>query len=452
MPRIRKYLYVPYNERQEAKNLGALWDIKEKKFFVPYYLEQNLFEKWSKEKQERKFQAQKTSPSYQNIDTNEAMAQFKTALQAQGFIIDTPIMNGKIQRCRVEGDKGNEKSGAYLGHLDEYPAGFIQNHKTGYKANWKFELTKEYNANSVNSNTTTQQNHLNQNNINTLNTTLQHSLHSNTNLKKAYEEKHKERELELLSLQQKTALRLEKEYNESKEASPSHPYLLSKGLKQSYDLKVDRFNNLLIPLKDIKGKLWSLQRISENGSKIIGVIKNKEEKDIEYSARKKACFYTQLPLEKHKEFYLCEGFATAMSLQELLNKPVIMAVDAGNLKSVVEVLKANFPNQAITLFADNDLKATLQGRKNVGVESAKQIQENFPDIQIIIPSISKEEALNGMSDFNDVYLAKGMKELRKQINSHNFHSKFSTFTQKIQNSQNLKLAENSKNKDRDLDR
>lgn len=135
MPRIRKYLYVPYNERQEAKNLGAIWDIKEKKFFVPYYLEQNLFEKWSKEKQERKFQAQKTSPSYQNIDTNEAMAQFKTALQAQGFIIDTPIMNGKIQRCRVEGDKGNEKSGAYLGHLDEYPAGFIQNHKTAYKAN-----------------------------------------------------------------------------------------------------------------------------------------------------------------------------------------------------------------------------------------------------------------------------------------------------------------------------
>lgn len=406
MPRIRKYLYVPYNERQEAKNLGAIWDIKEKKFFVPYYLEQNLFEKWSKEKQERKFQAQKTSPSYQNIDTNEAMAQFKTALQAQGFIIDTPIMNGKIQRCRVEGDKGNEKSGAYLGHLDEYPAGFIQNHKTGYKANWKFELTKEYNGDFV-----------------------------NTNLKKAYEEKHKERELELLSLQQKTALRLEKEYNESKEASPSHPYLLSKGLKQSYDLKVDRFNNLLIPLKDIKGKLWSLQRISENGSKIIGVIKNKEEKDIEYSARKKACFYTQLPLEKHKEFYLCEGFATAMSLQELLNKPVIMAVDAGNLKSVVEVLKANFPNQAITLFADNDLKATLQGRKNVGVESAKQIQENFPDIQIIIPSISKEEALNGMSDFNDVYLAKGMKELRKQINSHNFHSKFSTFAQKIHKEQ-----------------
>lgn len=30
MPRQRKYLYVPYEEKQEAKNLGAIWDAKEK--------------------------------------------------------------------------------------------------------------------------------------------------------------------------------------------------------------------------------------------------------------------------------------------------------------------------------------------------------------------------------------------------------------------------------------
>lgn len=101
------------------------------------------------------------------------------------------------------------------------------------------------------------------------------------------------------------------------------------------------------------------------------MIKSKEEKDIEYSARKRACFYTQVPLKEHKQFYLCEGFATAMSLQELLKEPVIMGVDAGNLK------------------------ASLNEETNVGLESAKAIKEEFKDVTIIIPELSKEEALQG---------------------------------------------------------
>lgn len=397
MPRSRKYLFVPYNEREEAKSLGAIWDFKEKKFFAPYYLEQSLFEKWSEERQSTKPQTQKTH-SYQNIDTNEALFQFKTALQNQGFIVDIPIMNGKIQRCKVEGDKGNEKSGAYLGHLDEYPAGFIQNHKTGFKTNWKFELSKD--KDNIGSNYTHHSN------------TPQHSLNSfNAN----HKEKQEQKELELLALQKKTALRLEKEYSQSKETSLSHKYLLAKGLKQNYNLRVDKFNNLLIPLQDSKGKLWSLQRISESGSKIIGVIKNKDERDIEYSARKKGCFYTQTPLQEHKQFYLCEGFATAMSLQELLKEPVIMGVDAGNLKAVIQDLKQDYPNTKITLFTDNDLKASLNGKVNVGLESAKAIKEEFKDITIIIPELSKEEALQGMSDFNDIYVKYGYEEMRKRI-------------------------------------
>lgn len=201
MPRSRKYLFVPYNERQEAKNLGAIWDFKEKKFFVPYYLEQSLFEKWSEERGQIKPQIQKTR-SYQNIDINEALFQFKTALQNQGFIIDTPIMNGKIQRCKVEGDRGNEKSGAYLGHLDEYPAGFIQNHKTGFKMNWKFELSTD--KDNISSNYTHHSN-LKQDDLNV-------SQHSSNSLNANYKEKQEQKELELLALQRKTALRLEKKY------------------------------------------------------------------------------------------------------------------------------------------------------------------------------------------------------------------------------------------------
>lgn len=287
MPRQRKYLYVPYEERQEAKNLGAIWDAKEKKFFAPYYLDQNIFAKWNKE------QSAKNQSSYQKIDHNEVIMQFKLALEARRFIIDIPIMNGKIQRCKVSGDKGNEKSGAYIGFLDGYPAGFIQNHKTGYKENWKFQLSKQYIT------------------INEQKRPL--------NTQKNFTSIKVDKEQELLNLQRKTALRLEKEWNEAKKLENLHPYLIKKGFNKTFNLKVDRFQNLLIPFKDETDKFWSLQRISENGDKIIGVIKTKEEKEkgIEYSAKKKGCFYTQISPKEQDEFLICEGFATAMTIQKI---------------------------------------------------------------------------------------------------------------------------------------
>lgn len=375
MPRIRKYLNVPFKDKNEAKSLGAIWDKNAKKYFVPYYLDFTPFIKWSENAPKQNFT---------NINHNEALIQFKHALEAFGLILDTyPIMNGKIQRCKTKEDKGSEKSGAYLGYLDKYPAGFMQNFKTGIKENWKFRLEKDYQSSKT------------EKSYSTINS-----------------QKQVQKEQELLNLQEKTALRLEKEWSEAKEASSSHLYLKNKGINSAYDLRVDRFNNLLIPLRDIKGKLWSLQRISESGRKIIGVIKTKEEKEVEYSARKKGCFYTQVSLEKQEEFLICEGFATAISLQEYLNKAVIMAIDAGNLISVIEALKFHYPLTPITLYADNDLKNV----NNVGLNTAKAIKEKYKDIKVFYPNLNEREAKEGLSDFNDIVVRYGAKMIKEKIN------------------------------------
>lgn len=380
MPRIRTYLYVPYKEKEEAKQLGALWDNNKKKFYIPAYLDKNIFEKWSTQRDLK-----------HSINQNEAIGQFKAALEAQGFIIDMPIMNGKIQRCKISGDKGNEKSGAYIGFLDEYPAGFIQNHKTGFKENWKFQFDK--------------------------NNQIYRSTQSKNIDNNLLKQKQAEREAQLVLLQKKTALKLEKEWMESKIASKEHKYLISKGLKTTYDLKTDKFNNLLIPLKDENGKLWSLQRISENGDKIIGVIKTKEEKEknIEYSARKKGCFYTQTPLENQKEFLICEGFATAMTIQNIIQKPTIMAIDAGNLINICDRLLKKYPNKKITIFADNDLKKELQNKSNTGLQCAFKCKEKYPQINIIYPQIDSKMAKK-ITDFNDMINILGKKETLNNIN------------------------------------
>lgn len=375
MPRSRKYLYVPYADKEEVKKLGAIWDNKEKKFFVPFYMEKTIFDKWLNNEK-------------QAIDTNEALLQFKEALLEQGLIVDLPIMNGKIQRCQTQDDKKGEKSGAYVGFLDGFPAGYIENFKTGYKNNWKFQLSKG--------------NHT----INTQKPTL--------NQKKDLSIQKLEKEQERLNLQRKTALKLEKEYLEAKKLKEPHPYLVKKGFDETFNLKIDKYQNLLIPFQDENGKLWSLQRISKEGKKIIGVIKSNKDRKIEYSARKKGCFYTQIPLDKQDEFLICEGFATAMTIQKALNKPTIMAIDAGNLNSVVENIKKAFPHKQITIFADNDLKSEIQGKNNIGLNAAKEIQTKYPNIRIIIPEISKIEAENGMSDFNDIYTKKGLNEIKRQ--------------------------------------
>ncbi|MBZ7942948.1 toprim domain-containing protein, partial [Campylobacter molothri] len=339
-------------------------------------LDKNIFSQWLYPHQNKEF----------SFDENEVLTTFKSALENQGLIVDDlPIMDGKIHRVKTTTDRGREMSGAYSGFLDEYPAGFIQNFKTGIKENWKMPL-ENIRQNIVSYQAPSPKN-------------FNNSISNNT-------------KQDILELQKKTALKIEEEYNQANWAHSNHPYLKKKGFEENFYLKQDSRGSLLIPLKDENGKLWSVQRIFPNGDKIIGVIKTKEEKEqgIEYSAKKTGCFHIigAKSLEHCKEFIIAEGFATAATIHKALNKPVIMGIDAGNLSKIVETLKNKFQNTPITLIADNDKKRELKGLSNVGVETVKEIQQKFSDIKVIIPKISNQEAEQGISDFNDIFLNKGL--------------------------------------------
>lgn len=397
MPQKRIYLFVPFKDKEKVKSLGAMWDDKEKKWFAPKSLDKNIFSQWLYPHQNKEF----------SFDENEVLIAFKSALEKQGLIIESlPIMDGKIHRVKTNTDKGREMSGAYSGFLNDYPAGFIQNFKTGIKENWKIPLVKR--------------------NIISHQNPSQKSLNNSTS---------NPTKQDILELQQKTALKIEEEYNQANWANSNHPYLKKKGFNENFYLKQDSKGSLLIPLRDENGKLWSVQRIFAKGDKIIGIIKSKEEKEkgIEYSARKTGCFHLigAKSLKHCKEFIIAEGFATAATIYKALNKPVIMGVDAGNLVKIVETLKNKFKNTPITLIADNDRKRELKGLSNVGIETAKEIRQKFSDIKVIIPKISDEEAKQGMSDFNDIFLNKGLNEVKKQLNCIDFQNKLSTFENTI---------------------
>jgi phage/plasmid primase-like uncharacterized protein len=60
------------------------------------------------------------------------------ALHRAGLRVNGPVeMDGQLHRAAVEGDRKGQKSGAYVGHLDGWPAGYIRNHKTGVEVRWK---------------------------------------------------------------------------------------------------------------------------------------------------------------------------------------------------------------------------------------------------------------------------------------------------------------------------
>ncbi|MFW0695684.1 zincin-like metallopeptidase domain-containing protein [Aliarcobacter butzleri] len=378
------YLYVPFLEKDEAKNAGAKWDKEIKAWYAPKGSDLNRFEKW-------KLPQEQEINQLSNLDY---LAEFKIALEKAGLIIEgDPIMNGKIQRVAVDGDKLRQKSGSYVGFDTGHPAGYIQNYKSGFKENWKSSITSQ--------------------GIKDQDIDVKNRMEENKALRE-------QRNQELESAHEKTALKLQEEYDNAKYAYNKHPYLIKKGFDTNFYLKQDKNGNLLIPLKDINGKHWASQRIFSNGDKMIGATRTPEEKEqgIEYPAKKQGNFFILGTKNLHagiKEVFVCEGFATAASVHLATSKPTVMAVDAGNLEIVITNIKEKFPKMEIIIAADNDIKKELEGSINVGKTTALGIQEKYPDVKVALPQFTREEVSKGFSDYNDIHKSRGLEEIKKQL-------------------------------------
>ena len=426
MPRKRKKIYidVPYSLKNTAKTMGAMWDSDEKRWFIydtfdfealVKLLEENKKEGASKKTVLSdgitKFKVP-YSQKYQ-IDITDVSLKFKTALNAAGLKVDTPIMDGVLRRVRADGDKGAQKSGAYVGYLDGAPAGFIQNFKSGFSSNWKYETLDilPYSDELIYSKKA--QNLANDNTV--------------------FIQKQLQRENELEDEYKKTAKILLDEFLAAKFAVLDHTYFVRKRVYKNYGLKQDRFGNLLMPLFDINEKFWSLQRIFPNGNKMIGALLSSEQKKNgeKFLSKKRGNFFilsddidlynknsVQLNIEalsKYNKIYICEGFATAASVHEACKMPVIVGLDVGNLEFVVQDFSARFCNIHIIIAADNDVKKEKESGFNIGKEKAMQIKNNFKNVSVCIPNFNDTEISSGYSDFNDLYNSRGIDEVGRQL-------------------------------------
>jgi len=176
-----------------------------------------------------------------------------------------------------------------------------------------------------------------------------------------------------------------------------HNYGLRFGL---YEVGEKSIPSLVIPLRDIDHKITTLQYIF----KVEGTFYKRFVKD----APKKESFFilNEEEIEQQSTIYVCEGYATAASVYEVVKKEkvhVITAFDADNILACLRVLVKKYKDVHFIVAADNDEK---------GLKIAEQCCKEL-SVSMVIPTIQKPEG----TDFNDLYVQKGTEAVQECLSN-----------------------------------
>ncbi len=139
----------------------------------------------------------------------------------------------------------------------------------------------------------------------------------------------------------------------------NHPYLLRKGVN-SYGLRLHK-DSLTLPLRDVTGKLKSLQFI-------LAYPKDGKDKIYLKGGQKSGAFFVIGDLSRTRWGLLVEGYATGASVFELTGFPVVVCLDTSNLESVAVAIRTAYPRIKLLICCDNDAH---KGSVNPGKEAAK---------------------------------------------------------------------------------
>ncbi len=184
-------------------------------------------------------------------------------------------------------------------------------------------------------------------------------------------------------------------------------YLEAKGV-QGHGLRYHE-GVAYLPMLDAQGNVHGLQ-----------VLLPKGHKRIEQTGRNKD-FWPQGLVKKGHWFQLgavrdivliAEGYATAASLFEATQLPVIVAFDAGNLSPVAEAIKKRHRSVKILICADDDFKS--EGNPGMSAASAAALAVNGAVVAPVF-TVSREVGKKGLTDFNDLHLAEGLHTVRTLV-------------------------------------
>ncbi|MGT2457727.1 DUF5710 domain-containing protein [Cupriavidus basilensis] len=366
-------LAVPYEERVAAAKLGAEFGREAKSWYIPAGTDPAPLQKW--------LPTGKDVIQGSTLSVGQIHDKFAQELRGFGLVLDgEPIMDGKLHRVAVEGGKVKGRDGAYAGYLDGRPAGFMQNFVTGEKRNWKLdgpELTAAQKAELAAQAAIT-----------------------------------KQQRAATLSAQHDTAAsRAQTRWDRAQDMSygDETSYLVR---KQVPPLGVRREGeNLLVPARDIHGKLWSVQTIFPQ-KKALTPDSEPLDKVFTKDAKKEGNFHLLGRVREGEPILVMEGYATGASAHLATGYAVAVAFDSGNLDPVVGALKERHPTNPMFIGADDD-RFAKPGKEvnNAGLKKAIEAAHHH-DVGVIVPVFSTEGRL---TDFNDLHVTEGLGEVKAQI-------------------------------------
>jgi putative DNA primase/helicase len=186
-------------------------------------------------------------------------------------------------------------------------------------------------------------------------------------------------------------------WEDAPSAPDDHPYLFRKGIR-SYGLRLYRGplkiagmncdGALLVPINNGNGKLQSLEFISQEE-----IPNNKR-----FLPRGKKAGNLFLIGDPGNVILVSEGYADAASLYESTSYASAVAFDAGNISSVVETVRSQYPNARILACVDNDDAGAKAGRSLSGVDR----------VGILPPP-------KGFKDFNEFHRRSGIETVESYL-------------------------------------
>lgn len=160
---------------------------------------------------------------------------------------------------------------------------------------------------------------------------------------------------------------------------------------------------LCIPLTDGEGKLWSVQFIDTRGRK--SFLRGGRTKGLTWVPE--GFIHNS---KRTEALALCEGVATALSVQRMYQVPCMAGIYAKNLKAAALNLRAAFPRAQIWVCADRDANKT-------GENAAREAACAVPNARLFIcPELTVAELANFKkltggdkpTDYNDLMIARGL--------------------------------------------
>ena len=284
------------------------------------------------------------------------------------------ILDGDIHRYKTKDDKNSQLSGSYCIHNDGLPAGWVQDWRKGEPVIWKFD-TGGYSDE------------------------LKSYFNSDAFRKKAEDERRRNDEIRA----QKHSEATEKAritWDSLQAAQPDNSYLKAKKVF-SYGLRFSTYSNALaVPLRDISGKLLSLQWIAQDG-----------QKKYFHGAPLDGAFFS-IALDTIKDnpdvpILIGEGYATMAKIYELTGYPCVAAKDCGSLLSISKIIHDAFPHHNIIITADDDKGTEIKHGYNPGLRDAQNTVKRGYAKAVISPPFSQQDYDNGLTDWDDFAMAHG---------------------------------------------